>query len=256
MGPGEEVQTNSAASDHYGSALALSEHSLVVTAPQVDGSGGVDYGAAYLSQDNQGGTNTWGQVDRFQPSAVGISDNFGCSVAMSRGTIVVGAYNGLDGGQRYGTTYMFRIFYDNPPQLLLPVVNQFLQVSVPFAFAMPAGAFADPDFNDVLTYSLAGSVPSWLNFDPVAGNFSGTPTAAGIFPINLTATDIYGTITTNQFTLTVAGAATKLNFNMMTAALVPNPTSKVLAIQFSGVPEPAPTACSRQRIWRTRCGRT
>ncbi|MDR3457978.1 MAG: Ig-like domain-containing protein [Verrucomicrobiae bacterium] len=227
--------TNAFTADHYGSALALTEHSLVVTAPQVDGTNGVDYGVAYLYQDNQGGTNVWGQVDKFQPAAVGTSDNFGCSVAMSRGTIVVGAYNGLDSGQRYGTAYMFRIFYDNPPQLLLPVINQFLQVNVPFAFALPAGAFTDPDYNDVLTYGLSGSVPAWLNYDLVAGNFSGTPTAAGIFPINLVATDVYGTSTTNQFTLTVTGTG-QVNFNLLTAAMAPNPTSKVLAVQFSGVP--------------------
>jgi len=227
--------TNAFASDHFGTAVALSDHWLAITAPQVDGTNGVDYGVAYLYQDNQGGSNQWGQVDRLQPAAVGTSDNFGSAVAMSRGTIVIGAYNGLDSGQRYGTTYMFRIFYDNPPQLLLPVTSQFLQVSVPFAFAMPTGAFTDPDFNDLLTYSLSGNVPVWLNFDPVAGNFSGTPTAAGIFPINLVATDLYGTSTTNQFTLTVTGA-NEVNFNMLTAAMIPNLSSKVLALQFSGVP--------------------
>ncbi|HEV2694104.1 MAG TPA: putative Ig domain-containing protein, partial [Verrucomicrobiae bacterium] len=96
------------------------------------------------------------------------------------------------------------------------------------------GAFADPDFNDVLTYGLAGTVPVWLNFDPVAGNFSGTPTAPGYYPISLTATDNYGTITTNLFTLTVTGTS-QVNFNTLTGAVVPNAANKILALQFSGV---------------------
>jgi len=74
-----------------------------------------------------------------------------------------------------------------------------------------------------------------LNFNPATGNFSGTPTVAGIYPINLAATDAYGSSTTNQFTITVTGAG-QGNFNVLTGAVVADPSNKILALQFSGVP--------------------
>jgi len=229
--------TNAFASDHFGSSLGLSADSLVVSAPQTDGTNGVDYGSAYLFQQNQGGSNNWGQVDKFLPAAVGVQDNFGSAVAISRGTVVVGAFNGLDSGQRYGAAYMFRINYNNSPQLLLPMANQFVQVGVPFNFAMPAGAFADPDFNELLTYSLGTNpvVPNWLNFDPTTGGFSGTPSAAGTFPINLIASDLYGTAVTSQFTIT----STTTNggaFNVLSVAMQPSVPGPVLNLRLTGNP--------------------
>ena len=229
--------TNAFASDHFGSSLGLSADSLVVSAPQTDGTNGVDYGSAYLFQQNQGGSNNWGQVDKFLPAAVGVQDNFGSAVAISRGTVVVGAFNGLDSGQRYGAAYMFRINYNNSPQLLLPMANQFVQVGVPFNFAMPAGAFADPDFNELLTYSLGTNpvVPNWLNFDPTTGSFSGTPSAAGTFPINLIASDLYGTAVTSQFTIT----STTTNggaFNVLSVAMQPSVPGPVLNLRLTGNP--------------------
>ena len=227
--------TNAVASDHFGSSVAIDANAVVIGVPQADGSGGNAYGAAYLYLQNQGGNNAWGLVDKFLPAAVGVSDNFGCSVAIYQNTIVVGAYNGLNAGQRYGTAFMFRIFYDNPPQLLLPLADQFVTVGVPFAFAVPAGAFADADLADVISYSLAANpaVPAWLNFDPVTGNFSGTATLPGYYPINLVATDIYGLTRTNAFTIT---AISGVNFNLLAMTSQMVGPHKVIGIQFTGVP--------------------
>ena len=226
-----------AANDHFGASVALDGNLAVVGVPLADSGNGVDAGTAYLFMQNLGGSNNWGQLDKFLPAAVTNSDNFGSSVAISQNTIVVGAYNGLIGTNRCGDAYMFRIFYDNAPQLLLPVANQTVQVGVPFAFALPAGAFVDPDGGDVLTIGLAASptVPAWLNFDPVTGNFSGTATLIGYYPINLVATDIYGLSTTNAFIITAQGAV-PANFQLLTPAVSAAGGSKKLNLQFLGMP--------------------
>ncbi len=226
-----------ATNDHFGASVALDNGVAVVGVPLADGGNGVDAGAAYLFMQNQGGSNNWGQLDKFLPAAVTNTDNFGSSVAISQNTIVVGAYNGLIGGYRCGDAYMFRIFYDNAPQLLLPLANQTVQVNVPFAFALPAGAFMDPDAGDVISYSLAASpaVPAWLNFDPLTGNFSGTATLVGYYPINLVATDIYGLTTTNSFIITALGAL-PANFQLIAPAVAPVVGGKKLNLQFLGFP--------------------
>jgi hypothetical protein len=116
------------------------------------------------------------------------------------------------------------------------MANQSLPVGVPFAFSVPAGASVDADVGDALNYSLGSNpaVPGWLNFDPVAGNFSGVPTATGVYPINLLATDVYGLTSTNQFFLTVYSPG-QSNFNILSAHIAPA-TRNVLAFQLSGVP--------------------
>ncbi|HEX7652954.1 MAG TPA: hypothetical protein VF607_05575 [Verrucomicrobiae bacterium] len=229
------TQTNAFTSDHFGASLALDGASLVVSAPLVDGTGGNDYGVAYLYQQNYGGATNWGVVDKFQPATVGQLDNFGSGVALYNNTVVIGAYNALDSGSRFGNAYMFRIFYDNAPQFLLPLGNQNLQVNVPFAFNVPPVATADPDIADIILYSLAATpaAPAWLTFDPVSGAFSGTPTAPGYYPISLLATDIYGTSATNSFLLIVSGTANP-TLNVLTANLQTTPGAKILGLQFTG----------------------
>ena len=230
------VSTNPFTSDQFGSAVAINGDSVIVGMPLADANG-TDSGATYLFARNQGSSNTWGQVDKFLPAAVGTLDYFGSSVAICSNTVVVGANNGKDSGIRYGTAFMFRIFYDNPPQLSLSIQNQMVQVGVPFAFAMPVGAFLDPDIADAISYSLAASpsVPTWLNFDSLTGDFSGTATAAGYFPINLVATDIYGLSTTNQFLIT-AIALNQSNFNLLSVATQAIGPIKILGLKFSGIP--------------------
>ncbi len=193
-----------AISDRFGLALALSVNKLVVGAPLTDGSS-ADFGAAYLFAQHQGGSNTWGQVDKFLPAAVGFSDNFGCSVAVYRGTVVAGAYNGLDAGVRGGTAYMFRLKYNNAPLVVTPLVDQTVTPSTPLAYTVPAGTFSDPDVEDALTLGLdlGLAVPAWLNFDAISGAFSGTPNAIGNYPVGVVATDTDGASATNQFSIHV-----------------------------------------------------
>jgi Ca2+-binding RTX toxin-like protein len=91
-----------------------------------------------------------------------------------------------------------------------PLPGQTATQDQSWTFALPAGAFTDPDTGDVLTYtaSLAdGAVlPAWMSFDAVGRTFSGTPHNAdvGILGVKVTATDMSGAHVDGTFTLTVA----------------------------------------------------
>jgi hypothetical protein len=231
--------TNAFAADHFGNSVSISDDSLVIGVPLADSPGTNDAGGAYLYQQNQGGSNQWGQVDKWRPAAIGASDNFGTAVAISRGTIVIGAYNALEGAVRYGNAFMYRINYNNAPQNLLSIPNQSVTVGVSFSFATPAGAFVDPDFADLLgdslSYSLGNSpaVPAWLNFDSSTGNFTGTPTTAGTFPITLIATDLYGASVTTQFTITSTGT-NGATLNVLSASMPASSESTVMNFRLTG----------------------
>ncbi|HEY1100207.1 MAG TPA: putative Ig domain-containing protein, partial [Myxococcota bacterium] len=78
------------------------------------------------------------------------------------------------------------------------------------AFSYDASAaFADVDHGDVLTYSatLANGdpLPAWLSINPTTGEISGTPANGdvGVISITVTATDLAGAQTTDNFDLTV-----------------------------------------------------
>lgn len=91
--------SNPGARDLFGGAVAVSGDTVVVGASEEDGSAsGVDgtpndsaleSGAAYVY--SRSGT-TWSQQAYLKASNTGVGDFFGCSVAVSDGTAVVGAY--------------------------------------------------------------------------------------------------------------------------------------------------------------------
>ena len=81
-----------------------------------------------------------------------------------------------------------------------PTVNAAIPDTValagaPFEFVLAGNTFEDVDEGDVLTlsatWSMGGSTPAWLSFDPATGTFSGTPDEAdvGIVEVTVTATD-------------------------------------------------------------------
>jgi hypothetical protein len=197
--------SDAVANDHFGSAVSIYLDTVVVSSPQAVSS----TGAAYLFGQNQGGSNLWNQVDKFQPSTLSTSDNFGSGLAVFDKTVVVGAYNGLDSGVRYGTAFMFRLKFGNPPQVALPLVNQTVSPSSPLAYTIPAGVFTDPDVNETLVISVGTTptAPVWLSFDSLTGAFSGTPSLVGNYPVAVVATDTDGLTATNSFTINVTVVA-------------------------------------------------
>ncbi|MDZ4074617.1 MAG: putative Ig domain-containing protein [Hylemonella sp.] len=79
-----------------------------------------------------------------------------------------------------------------------------------YTFHIPAGAFADPDAGDILSYSAkladGSPLPSWLVFDVQTQTFIGTPQNAdvGVVPVAVTATDLAGESVTATFEINVA----------------------------------------------------
>jgi len=100
---------------------------------------------------------------------------------------------------------------NDAPQLVAPLADQDATAGQAFEFALPAGAFADVDANDSLTFmaTLANEnpLPDWLAFDPATGRFTGTPpdAAAGTtLQIRVYASDLFGVAASDVFALDVA----------------------------------------------------
>jgi hypothetical protein len=93
--------SDAAASDRFGSSVAISGETVVVGAPLDDGAAGVNQGSAYVFVRNGVG---WSPQQRLEASDPAANDGFGRSVAISGETIVVGAA-GDDGNQ--GSAYVF-----------------------------------------------------------------------------------------------------------------------------------------------------
>lgn len=97
--------SNAGAGDRFGSALALSDDTLVVGAPgEASNGSGADgaqdnnaapgSGAVYVFERGEDG---WAQRAYLKPEHGGSNDAFGCSVALSGSTIIIGA-SAEDGG--------------------------------------------------------------------------------------------------------------------------------------------------------------
>ncbi len=79
------------AGDRFGWSVAVSGDTAVVGANGED-AGGTTAGAAYVFQRDQGGTDNWGEVKKLTASDAQAFSDFGFSVAVSGGTVVVGAF--------------------------------------------------------------------------------------------------------------------------------------------------------------------
>jgi hypothetical protein len=92
--------------DHFGDSVAVSCDTVVVGATAGDGVG-ADSGAAYVFERDHGGAGTWGQVQKLTASDGVTGDRFGCAVAISGDTAVVGAHGKTDAGLESGAAYIF-----------------------------------------------------------------------------------------------------------------------------------------------------
>jgi Ca2+-binding RTX toxin-like protein len=97
---------------------------------------------------------------------------------------------------------------DGPTQPI-DLVDRVSAEETAFSFTLPAGAFADVDAGDTLTYSstlvFGAPLPTWLTFDPATRTFSGTPPLdfSGQLDVRVTATDSAGYAATDVFVLTI-----------------------------------------------------
>ena len=93
--------------DLFGRKVALSGSTAVVGARNAD-AGGSNAGAAYVFVRDEGGVDNWGEAKKLTASDAQASDDFGISVAVSGGTVVVGAHNEDAGGNSAGAAYIFQ----------------------------------------------------------------------------------------------------------------------------------------------------
>jgi VCBS repeat-containing protein len=102
---------------------------------------------------------------------------------------------------------------NDAPVVANAMADQSAQAGEAFAFALPAGAFADVDNNDSLslgaTLADGSALPAWLAFNAATGTFTGTaPVSAGgtTLQVQVTASDLSGATAADAFALAVAGA--------------------------------------------------
>ncbi|HZR23163.1 MAG TPA: putative Ig domain-containing protein [Vicinamibacterales bacterium] len=102
-----------------------------------------------------------------------------------------------DGGGKTVTMPISWVLLNTAPVLTVPA-TQTLHGSVTALHATATDANNDP-----VKFTATG-LPAGVTIDATTGNFNGSPTAAGVFTINVTADDGVGGVTTKSFTLTIA----------------------------------------------------
>jgi len=96
---------------------------------------------------------------------------------------------------------------NHAPELVNPLVDIEVPEDSVFSWTIPAGAFADADAGDSLTYSVeladGSAIPGWLTFD--GQTLSGQPddTHVGSYEIRVAASDVAGASAEESFRLTV-----------------------------------------------------
>ncbi|MBN3121929.1 beta-propeller fold lactonase family protein [Pectobacterium brasiliense] len=97
------------------------------------------------------------------------------------------------------------------------------QVGTRWSYTLPGTLFTDPE-NNALTLSING-LPNGLTFDAATRTFSGTPSAAGVFNLTITATDSAGNATAMNVALTVNAASTPVDPGTPTEPVNPDNTA-------------------------------
>ena len=99
--------SDAAAGDHFGSAVAIDDDTLVIGAQDRDEGAEGNQGRAYVFERNASGTNTWGEVRQLAPADGGANKHFGAAVAVHADTILVGAGWDDEGGVNKGSAYVY-----------------------------------------------------------------------------------------------------------------------------------------------------
>ncbi len=92
-------------SGYFGFSVALDGDTAVIGARQHnDPASGAGSGAAYVFTRE---SSVWGEKAKLTPSDAAAGDNFGVSVAVEDGTVVVGSWQDDDNGRNSGSAYVF-----------------------------------------------------------------------------------------------------------------------------------------------------
>ena len=94
------------------------------------------------------------------------------------------------------TSFNISVVNYNSPTVLNPIPSLYVLGSTrSFSYTIPSNTFYDADvaYGDVLTYSLVGTYPAWLTFNPSTRVLTASgdmPSTSAIYPIIIRATDI------------------------------------------------------------------
>ena len=88
---------------HFGGFVSVDGNTAIVGV-SLDDDGGTDSGAAYIFEYSG---SEWTQVAKLNAADAAAGDRFGCSVSISGGTAIVGAYYDDDNGTSSGSAYIF-----------------------------------------------------------------------------------------------------------------------------------------------------
>src|SRR6266508_4063415 len=137
--------SDAAVADSFGASVAISGETVVVGAPFDAGAAGNSQGSAYVFARSGG---VWSQQQKLEASDAALGDQFGFSVAVSGGTVVVGSHDDSGAaGRLQGSAYVFGPvpfdfsgFFppvDNPPAV--NVVNAGRAIPVKFSLSGDKG---------------------------------------------------------------------------------------------------------------------
>jgi len=161
--PADQTDGDVAAQDHFGTSVAVGSSRIVVGAPYNDDTGG-DSGSAYIYD------LTGRIVKKIVASDAGADDQFGYSVAVGSGRIVVGAPKNDDTTSNTGSAYIFDLDGNLVKKIVasdaytgdwfgysVAVGSGRIVVAAPFATNQSTGAAYIYDLNGNLIQKIVGS---------------------------------------------------------------------------------------------------
>jgi hypothetical protein len=198
--------TDGVSEDYFGSTVSICGDKIVVGVYLNNIGGNIDQGSAYVFERNQGGADNWGEVTNVTAYDGLGGDRFGISVSISGNTILVGSYYddvGVGGNQ--GSAYIYYFHHKNTPPIITTADNKTADEDSEYSVVYEA----DDLLGDTLNWSLWTDADGWLTINSKTGLLSGTPdnSDVGSWNVNVTVSDINGSIDFRNFTLLVGNVA-------------------------------------------------
>jgi len=163
--------------DFFGWSVAVDGDTVVVGAPVVGAPQlSSNQGVAYIFSRNQGGAGQWGQLASLSDPAAQVGDNFGFSVAVSGGTVVVGARN--TGSNAQGAAYIYSLATDLPTSIATPTSLKFAPQASGTSSAAQTVTLKNTGSGDLTVSSLSFSGTHAADF-AVFSNGCGAAVAPG-----------------------------------------------------------------------------
>lgn len=102
------IASDGAPADFFGASVAVSGDRIIVGAFGDDIGANINQGSAYVFEQNSGGADNWGQVNKIVASGGVAQDQFGVSIALNGNTAIAGAPGAnLNSNTNRGSAFVF-----------------------------------------------------------------------------------------------------------------------------------------------------